>query len=58
MSASISGGVSDFGYRFIFACWTVGMTLGSLVIARRVRPAALAAGALAAVGRRRRMSNS
>jgi MFS family permease len=59
MSASISAEVffvkrnlhvSDFGYGFIFACWTVGMTLGSLVIARRVRPAALAAGALVAVG--------
>ena len=59
MSASISAEVffvkrnlhaSDFGYGFIFACWTVGMTLGSLVVARRVRPAALAAGALVAVG--------
>ena len=59
MSASISAEVffvkrnlhvSDFGYGFIFACWTVGMTLGSLVIARRVRPGGLAAGALVAVG--------
>lgn len=59
MSASISAEVffvkrnlhvSDFGYGFIFACWTVGMTIGSLVIARRVRPAALATGALVAVG--------
>jgi len=59
MSASISAEVffvkrnlhvSDFGYGFIFACWTVGMTLGSLVIARRVRAAALATGALVAVG--------
>src|ERR1051325_907030 len=53
MSASISAEVffvkrnlhvSDFGYGFIFACWTVGMTIGSLVIARRGRPAVLAAG--------------
>ena len=59
MSASISAEVffvkrnlhvSDFGYGFIFACWTVGMTIGSLAIARRVRPGALAAGALVAVG--------
>jgi MFS family permease len=59
MSASISAEVffvkrnlhvSDFGYGFIFACWTVGMTLGSLVVARRVRPAALAGCALVAVG--------
>jgi hypothetical protein len=42
--------VSDFGHGFIFACWTVGMTVGSLVVARCVRPAALAAGALVAVG--------
>lgn len=59
MSASVSAEVffvkrnlhvSDFGYGFIFACWTVGMTLGSLLIARRVRAAALATGALIAVG--------
>jgi MFS family permease len=59
MSASISAEVffvkrnlhvSDFGYGFIFACWTVGMTLGSLLIARRVRAASLATGALIAVG--------
>ena len=59
MSASISAEVffvkrnlhaSDFGYGIVFACWTVGMTLGSLLIARRLRSAALATGALVAVG--------
>jgi MFS family permease len=58
MSASISAEVffvkqdlhvSDFGYGFIFACWTVGMTIGSLVIARRVR-ASLVVATLIAVG--------
>jgi sugar phosphate permease len=58
MSASVSAEVffikqdlhvSDFGYGFIFACWTVGMTLGSLVIARRVR-ASLVVATLIAVG--------
>jgi hypothetical protein len=58
MSASISAEVffikqdlhvSDFGYGFIFACWTVGMTVGSLVIARRVR-GSLVAATLIAVG--------
>ena len=59
MSASVTAEVffvkrnlhaSDFGYGIVFACWTVGMALGSLLIARRVRTAALAVGALVAVG--------
>jgi MFS family permease len=42
--------VGDVLYGLIFSGWTVGMVIGALVIARRVGSAALAAGALVAVG--------
>jgi MFS family permease len=56
MSASVTAevffvkrdlGVSDFVYGLVFACWTVGMVAGALVVARRV--GSLALGALLAI---------
>lgn len=38
--------VSDAVYGVMFACWTVGMVVGALVVARRFPPTALALGAL------------
>jgi MFS family permease len=42
--------VSDGVYGLLFACWTVGMVLGALVVARRVPASMLALAALVAVG--------
>jgi MFS family permease len=38
--------VSDAVYGLIFACWTMGMVVGALVVARRVPPMAIAIGIL------------
>ena len=40
--------VGDAVYGLVFGAWTIGMVLGALVVARRVAPATLAAGALIA----------
>jgi MFS family permease len=42
-------GASDFGFGAIFACWTIGMVAGSLLVARRVPRSKLALGALVAI---------
>jgi MFS family permease len=42
--------VSDPAYGLLFAAWTVGMVIGALAIARRVRAPALGLGVLVAVG--------
>jgi hypothetical protein len=42
--------VGDAAYGLVFSCWTVGMVLGALVVARRVPFAVLPVAALIAVG--------
>jgi MFS family permease len=42
-------GVGDFAYGAIFACWTVGMMIGALVVSRRVATAGLGTAILVAV---------
>lgn len=42
-------GVGDFVYGLVFACWTVGMMLGALVVSRRVATAGLGTAILVAV---------
>lgn len=42
-------GVSDFVYGLVFACWTIGMMLGALVVSRRVAAAGLGTVILVAV---------
>lgn len=42
-------GASDFAFGAVFACWTIGMVAGSLLLARRVPRHALALGALVAI---------
>lgn len=42
-------GVGDAGFGLVYACWTLGMILGALVISKRVPVQALAAGAFLAV---------
>lgn len=42
-------GVGDFVYGLVFACWTVGMMLGALVVSRRVAAVGLGTAILVAV---------
>jgi MFS family permease len=42
-------GAGDLGYGGLLAIWTLGMAVGALILARRVRPAHLVAGTLAAI---------